>query len=119
MLWSPSSFEHGGDQAIALLLVKRFNPPTRHHEPIGIIPLVQTPPLPGTCLVSDSPQDLIRGLLNINPKTRLTARQALEHSWLRQEGGDLVRNDLSSTLERLKVFNGKRKMRAAIHTVRT
>lgn len=32
-------------------------------------------------------KDLIRGLLQVDPKGRLTAQQALQHSWVRSGGG--------------------------------
>uniref|UniRef100_A0A7S0EW96 Protein kinase domain-containing protein n=1 Tax=Hanusia phi TaxID=3032 RepID=A0A7S0EW96_9CRYP len=39
---------------------------------------------PDYALVSDEAKDFIAGLLELNPSKRLTARQALEHAWIRR-----------------------------------
>ena len=62
-------------------------------------------------------QDLIRGLLTLEPKDRLTATQALNHPWIVADGEDLASNDLSLTLDSLRLFNAKRKLRGSIHQV--
>ncbi|CAN0241253.1 unnamed protein product [Ascophyllum nodosum] len=67
--------------------------------------------------VSKKAKDFIRALLTVDTSKRLTAERALEHSWLRTRGQELARNDLSSSLDQLRLFNAKRKLRASIHTV--
>ena len=36
-------------------------------------------------IISDDAKDLIKGLLQVNPKKRFTAKQALEHKWFQNE----------------------------------
>ena len=36
-------------------------------------------------IISDDAKDLIKGLLQVNPKKRFTAKQALEHKWFKNE----------------------------------
>lgn len=63
-------------------------------------------------------QDLIRKLLTVDPKRRLTAAEACEHPWLSTARGNLTKHDLGAGLEKLKIFNATRKLRAAIRSVR-
>ena len=48
--------------------------------------------------VSESAKDLIRGLLNTNPKKRLSVRQVLEHPWL--VGAELLSRDIFNEVEK-------------------
>lgn len=63
------------------------------------------------------PQDLIRRLLTVDPKRRLTAAQAVTHPWLLSKDADLLNHNLGVNLEQLKLFNARRKLRAAIKSV--
>lgn len=63
-------------------------------------------------------QDLIRKLLTVDPTRRLTAAEACEHPWLSTARGNLTEHDLGAGLEKLKIFNATRKLRAAIRSVR-
>lgn len=54
--------------------------------------------------ISASAKDLIKQLLQVDPKKRLTAEQALEHKWLSEKN---VYSHLPSTLEELKKFQAK------------
>jgi calcium/calmodulin-dependent protein kinase I len=67
--------------------------------------------------VSDDAKDFIRCLLNVHPKKRLTATQALEHKWMTVSDCVLVEQDLAVSLIGLKKFNAKRKFKAAVKTV--
>jgi calcium/calmodulin-dependent protein kinase I len=67
--------------------------------------------------VSDDAKDFIRCSLNLNPRKRLTASQALEHRWMTVSDCVLVEQDLAVNLTELKRFNAKRKFRAAVKTV--
>lgn len=63
------------------------------------------------------PQDLIRRLLTVDPKRRLTAAQAVTHPWLLSKDADLLNHNLGVNLEQLKLFNARAKLRAAIKSV--
>eukprot|EP01084_Bolivina_argentea_P215596 366045_1 len=67
--------------------------------------------------VSDDAKDLIRKLLQLNPEQRLTAKEALQHSWLIEEDDRLANNDLKSNLTQLRLFNARRKFKSTIRTV--
>ncbi|CAM9277638.1 unnamed protein product, partial [Ascophyllum nodosum] len=67
--------------------------------------------------VSSDAKDLIRRLLTVDPKKRLTAAQAVSHPWLFSREDDLVSHNLGVNLEQLKLFNARRKLRAAIKSV--
>lgn len=61
--------------------------------------------------ISASAKDLVKKLLVVNPKQRLTAQQALQHPWLR-EGGDAPDTVLDDTvLSRLKKFSGMNRLK--------
>ncbi|CAN0519338.1 unnamed protein product, partial [Laminaria digitata] len=61
--------------------------------------------------------DIIRKLLRVDPERRMTATEALDHPWLSLEGPSMAGHDLTGGLESLKMFNAKRKLRAAIYSV--
>lgn len=67
--------------------------------------------------VSEDAKDLIRCLLNIDPKKRLTATTALQHPWMTMSDDWLANQDLGVNLTELKRFNAKRKFKAAVKTV--
>ncbi|CBN74237.1 Myosin light chain kinase (MLCK) [Ectocarpus siliculosus] len=67
--------------------------------------------------VSSEAKDLIRKLLTVDPTRRLTAAEACEHPWLSTARGNLTQHDLGAGLEKLKIFNATRKLRAAIRSV--
>ncbi|KAI8925404.1 kinase-like domain-containing protein [Entophlyctis helioformis] len=67
--------------------------------------------------ISDQAKDLIRHLLIVDPTKRLTARQALEHPWLKAvEKGSGGSHDLFPQLR--KGFDGRRMFRKAIDVVK-
>ncbi|KAG1652134.1 Calcium/calmodulin-dependent protein kinase type IV [Nymphon striatum] len=60
-------------------------------------------------------KDLISKLLIVDPKLRLTARQALDHPWVK---GEQAKTDhMETTVIKIKEFNARRKLRAATHVV--
>ncbi|KAL7558895.1 hypothetical protein ACA910_019430 [Epithemia clementina (nom. ined.)] len=67
--------------------------------------------------VSKEAKDLISTLLTVNPSSRLTADQALNHTWVVQSDDYLMSQDLKVNLEAFKKFNAKRKFKAAVKTV--
>ncbi|KAL6882635.1 hypothetical protein ACP4OV_011325 [Aristida adscensionis] len=60
--------------------------------------------------ISESAKDLIRKMLNRDPKKRVTAAQALEHPWLK-EGGASDRPIDSAVLSRMKQFKAMNKLK--------
>merc|ERR1712176_1298516 len=66
---------------------------------------------------SKEARNLIKSLLCVDPKKRLTAQQALENPWIRGDADSLAKNDLGKNLQSLKRFNAKRKFKAAVSTV--
>ncbi|CAN0445716.1 unnamed protein product, partial [Phaeothamnion confervicola] len=54
--------------------------------------------------LSPGAKDLLRRLLDVNPQTRLTAAQALEHPWVR--GDTVKRNNYLESPRRLKRVGG-------------
>eukprot|EP00968_Pinguiococcus_pyrenoidosus_P017557 scaffold1748_cov258-Pinguiococcus_pyrenoidosus.AAC.9 len=65
--------------------------------------------------VSDEAKDFVSKLLVIDPEERLTAEQALQHPWLIQEKSVLTRRGLDKSIAVIKLFNARRKFRAAVH----
>ncbi|XP_047003916.1 calcium/calmodulin-dependent protein kinase type IV-like [Schistocerca americana] len=61
--------------------------------------------------VSDSAKELITQLLHVDPSSRLSAEEALNHPWVQGESGGY--KHLISTVKRLQEFNAKRKFRVA------
>ncbi|CAM9538231.1 unnamed protein product, partial [Sphacelaria rigidula] len=64
--------------------------------------------------ISDDARDFIQRLLTADPVERITADDALNHSWLNNvQDIKLARSDLVPSLKRLHVFNALRKFKAA------
>ena len=59
--------------------------------------------------VSEQAKDLIRGLLTIDPKKRLTVDDVLSHAWTNSKVSD---KDITPALGELRKFNARRKLRA-------
>jgi calcium-dependent protein kinase len=69
--------------------------------------------------ISDDAKDLIRKMLQFNPKDRFTAEQALNHIWVKKTAPKAVDAPLESThFENLKNFRAQNKlMKAALHII--
>jgi len=65
--------------------------------------------------ISTNAKDLITNLLVLDPKLRLTAQEALQHPWFRDNATE---DHLAETIAELKKFNAKRKFAGAIHAVK-
>ncbi|EKU21977.1 calcium-dependent protein [Nannochloropsis gaditana CCMP526] len=67
--------------------------------------------------ISVEAQDLISGLLCVDPAQRLTPSQALAHPWVMADDELLRAKKLTGTQAALKRFNARRKFRASVHSV--
>ncbi|XP_050294146.1 peripheral plasma membrane protein CASK isoform X3 [Anthonomus grandis grandis] len=63
--------------------------------------------------ISDSAKDLIQQMLTVDPKQRITIQEVLNHRWLRDRDKAL-RIHLNDTIEELKKYNSKRKLKRCI-----
>jgi len=68
-------------------------------------------------LISVEAKQLITRMLAIDPKTRITADEALNSSWMAisDDNVNMSSRNLSSTIEGLKKFNAKRRLKAVMH----
>jgi len=73
----------------------------------------------GWAHVSDEAKELVKELLVTDPTQRLTSREAMSSTWMRQRGNMLAKNNLQFTSQRLKGFNARMKLRASMITVRS
>ena len=64
--------------------------------------------------LSQSAFDLLQGLLEINPKKRLNAKQALSHNWVEQHKSSKPGLDLTGTLNELSSFSACGKLKNAV-----
>jgi serine/threonine protein kinase len=62
-------------------------------------------------------QDLISKMLVVEPSQRITAEQALAHPYLTMADAALQSTDMATNLERMRLYNARRKLRSAIHTI--
>ncbi|KAK7116130.1 uncharacterized protein [Littorina saxatilis] len=59
--------------------------------------------------IGENAKDLVRRLLVLEPKKRLTAAEALKHPWVK---GSAAKNEhMESAMEKIKVFNARRKLK--------
>ncbi|ESO89987.1 hypothetical protein LOTGIDRAFT_178957 [Lottia gigantea] len=65
--------------------------------------------------VSENAKDLIRKMLHMDSKKRLTAKQALKHPWVR--GIAAKAEHMEGAIEQIKEFNAKRKLKQATEAV--
>uniref|UniRef100_A0A7S0VHK2 Protein kinase domain-containing protein n=1 Tax=Hemiselmis tepida TaxID=464990 RepID=A0A7S0VHK2_9CRYP len=66
--------------------------------------------------VSDGAKDLVRKILQVDPKKRLTVKTCLEHPWLTSRDGANTAA-LAGAQEQLKKFAARNKLKKAINTV--
>ena len=67
--------------------------------------------------VSEDAKGLIRSLLTVSASKRYTASDALKNKWIGADDSELTGHDLGVNLEQFKLFNAKRKFKAAVKTV--
>eukprot|EP00903_Cladosiphon_okamuranus_P008290 g7977.t1 len=67
--------------------------------------------------ISDGAKDLIARMLTVDPVQRITADQALHHPWVMSGDDELAGSQLGESLQRMRVFNARRKFKSAIATI--
>ncbi|CAN0189555.1 unnamed protein product [Ascophyllum nodosum] len=67
--------------------------------------------------ISPEAKDLIAKMLTVDPRKRITAKDALEHPYLKVASTTLEENNMGGNLDRIKLFNARRKFKSAIQTV--
>lgn len=53
----------------------------------------------------------------MDPEERITAEQALQHSWVICGDDELAESQLGESLERMRVFNARRKFKSAVNSI--
>lgn len=66
--------------------------------------------------ISDGAKDLVRKILQVDPKKRLTIKQCLDHPWIKSRDGANTAA-LAGAQEQLKKFAARNKLKKAINTV--
>ncbi|XP_037025999.1 peripheral plasma membrane protein CASK isoform X3 [Bradysia coprophila] len=66
--------------------------------------------------ISSNAKDLVLKMLAPNPHNRLTIEQVLDHPWMRDRD-KLQKQHLGDTVEELKRFNARRKLKGAVQAV--
>uniref|UniRef100_A0AAY4ETX9 calcium/calmodulin-dependent protein kinase n=1 Tax=Denticeps clupeoides TaxID=299321 RepID=A0AAY4ETX9_9TELE len=74
-------------------------------------------PSPEWDTVTPEAKDLINKMLTINPTKRITAAEALKHPWICQRSTVASMMHRQETVECLKKFNARRKLKGAILTM--
>jgi serine/threonine protein kinase len=67
--------------------------------------------------VSKEAKHLISSLLTVHPTKRMDGPESLNDKWITAGDDVLASNDLGTNLDKLRSFNGKRKLRAAVQTI--
>ncbi|XP_072924372.1 calcium/calmodulin-dependent protein kinase type IV isoform X2 [Hemitrygon akajei] len=65
--------------------------------------------------VSHNAKDLVRKLILLDPKKRLTTYQALQHQWVTGKAANFVH--MNNAQKKLQEFNARRKLKAAVKAV--
>ncbi|XP_031787806.1 peripheral plasma membrane protein CASK isoform X2 [Nasonia vitripennis] len=64
--------------------------------------------------ISETAKDLIQRMLTTDVNHRITIQEVLNHKWLRDRDKGVARIHLGETIEELKKFNARRKLKAAV-----
>ena len=104
---------------VILFILMTGKPPYPGRDGKVIINLIKTNPLqissdivPG---VSPDCIDLLKQLLDIDPKLRISANDAVNHPWILQHKNQDKGNDLTGILKSLSEFNASVKLKDAVH----
>uniref|UniRef100_A0A3B3IHP0 Calcium/calmodulin-dependent serine protein kinase b n=1 Tax=Oryzias latipes TaxID=8090 RepID=A0A3B3IHP0_ORYLA len=89
-LWLPAVLRHQGNVSVA-----QMNPRQWAH-------------------ISESAKDLVRRMLMLDPAERITVYEALNHPWLKERDRYAYKIHLPETVEQLRKFNARRKLKGAV-----
>ncbi|CAD6189250.1 unnamed protein product [Caenorhabditis auriculariae] len=64
--------------------------------------------------VTENGRDLVRRLLCVNPRQRLTAKEALQHEWIRDKEHLARRRHMSEAIENMRRYNESRKLKSSV-----
>ena len=64
--------------------------------------------------ISDHAKDLVRQMLRIDPIERITVDEALRHPWISERERFASKTHLPDTVEELRKFNARRKLKGAV-----
>lgn len=67
--------------------------------------------------VSINARKLVLSMLQVDPKARVSAKEALESDWMSMQGEDLKHRSLDNSLREIISFNARRKLKGAISAV--
>ncbi|CAI8021372.1 Calcium/calmodulin-dependent protein kinase type II [Geodia barretti] len=73
-------------------------------------------PSPEWDSVTMSVKELINSMLTLNQNSRITAKEALDHPWVKNRDRVASTMHRQETITGLKKFNARRKLKAAMHT---
>ncbi|KAL4475518.1 hypothetical protein ABPG72_013342 [Tetrahymena utriculariae] len=94
----PPFYEDTNEKLFAMIKKGQFEFPSPQWDPI-----------------SNQAKDLIKNLLKVDPKQRYNAEQILNHAWIKDGGAS--RKHLPDSLEALRQFNARRRLRRAQFSV--
>ncbi|KAG8189351.1 hypothetical protein JTE90_021856 [Oedothorax gibbosus] len=64
--------------------------------------------------ISDFAKDMIRRMLTVDPISRITVEDALQHWWIKGRDSCAPKRHLSQSVDELKRFNARRKLKGAV-----
>ncbi|OMJ87091.1 hypothetical protein SteCoe_11240 [Stentor coeruleus] len=104
---------------VIMFILLTGKPPYPGKDPKFILNLVKMCPLkitqskvPGVSLQA---VDLLQKMLEVNPRMRISAKEAVNHPWISNYKTVVQDNDLSDALHSLEKFNGSAKLKDAVH----
>ena len=104
---------------IIMYILLTGKPPSIGRDPAAIIRRIETNPMVITDMlvpgISPAAVSLLRGLLNINPRQRVMAKDAMNHEWIRNYRNSVIGCDLTPTLKMLEHFNSTNRLKDAVH----
>ena len=104
---------------VILYILLTGKPPYPGRDSKLILNLVKTDPLKITpdkvANINLDCVDLLKKMLEINPKERISAKEAVNHPWIQNYKTQTMTADLSSTLSSLQKFHASVKMKDAVH----